>query len=220
MEFEYNVLDDYLRIVQSIENFDLRLECVSKLKELGIHRVGEILACSDLAIREFGDNAELVEEAKIYFESVCGELNVWELLWEFEELEEKDKEKYEAFSLVDEDDPLDILYTIVGETLTGYLYEYKKEHGKGLRLGDTTLPQEIKDKLRSEDDDSLIMFFILSANEIATSTLNYEEIDQVRKYLLDLFSMPKEIFSILDELGEKKEKKYQMLLEEKGYEFK
>lgn len=219
MEFEYSAFNDYLKIIEPIEKYDLRAECIAKLKELGIHRVGEILACSDLAISDFGDNAELVEEAKIYFESVCGELNIWELIWEFEEFEEKDKEKYEAFSLVDEDDPLDILYAIVGETLIGYLYEYKKEHGKGLKVSDTTLPQDIKDKFAG-DENALIMFFILSANEIATSTLNYEEIDQVRQYLLDLFSMPKEIFSILDELGEKREKKHQRLLEEKGYKFK
>lgn len=214
-EYEYDLYGDYLKVIEPIENFDLSEECLTKLKELGIKRAGEILACSDVAISNYGENAELIKDAKNAIELQCGELDVWELLWDIEEYEKVNEEIYEAFSVADEDDPLDLMYTIVSAALLEYLYEYKRTNGKGLKLSDTPLPQEIKDKL--ENENSLIMFFILSAKEIATSELSYDEVNQVRECLVDLLPIHKEIFVFLDELAELKEKRYKELLKEKGY---
>ena len=130
MEFEYNVLNDYIKIIDPIEKYGLRAECISKLKELGIKRIGEVIACSDTAISKFGNDAAWIKEAKEYFECVSGELEIWEVLWNISEYIEKDEDKYEAFAIVDEDNPFSILCAIVEKTLIGYLYDYKNNRRK------------------------------------------------------------------------------------------
>lgn len=207
MDFEYCVLDDYLKIAKPVESYNLSQDCLSKLKELGITRVGEVLACSDYTIEDYGENAKWMEEAKLCFEIYCGELDIWELLENDDLLEQ---EKYEEFSAIDEDDPLGIMRCIIIGTIENFMADHLNNKKAGLKLSESNLSKNIQDMLGNKED-ALIPFLLLSDNSLREFSpasddvvpLDHDIIQKVRAYLITLLSLPQDIFELLDEVDNK-----------------
>lgn len=194
---DYDVYDDYLKIITPIENCGLESEQIAKLHKLGVKRVGDIISCSDAAIEAFGEKSEVVRKIKDYLELELGELDIWGLLDNIDSLEENE-DVYIDLSAIDEDDPLDIQLNIVHMILYSYLKENLKLVKNG--VNNSGLSIEIKEKL-DFSKDALISFFVLSMSELMSNSIwSCDEVNDIREYLINILGMHKDMFNILDEL--------------------
>ena len=217
MKFEYDVLNDYRKIAENITKYNLRKECLEKLHELGITRVGEILACSETAVDTYGKNAKWVKEAKDHFTDKVGELEIWEVLeyLTFDE-EDFDEDEFEMYDCIDEDEPLEILDGIISGVFDKCLTEYELKTGKKLSVEDLELSDKIDFQSKKSGSD-ILSFFVLSSKklmEYSNPTLDSNTITEVRKYLSELISLPEGIFELLDEIDDKQMLNFQELLKE------
>ena len=206
MKFEYDVLKDYHKIAENIDKYDLREECLEKLNELGITRIGEILACSETAIDTYGENTKWVKEAREYFVKKLGELDAWKAIKIAEDLDEYEDNPFDEFSCTDEDDPYEILSAILFGVFDFYLTKYKLDTGKKLSETKLNLSDELRAKV-GDIEEEILSFFVLNTKDLVESQAIHLDIDTVfaiRKHLTKLLSLPEEIFKLFDEINVKR----------------
>lgn len=207
MDFEYFVSDDYCKIVKEIDEYDLPEECIEKLKELDIKRVGEILACSEIVIGTYKENAKWIREARDYFVSKEGELGIWRVI-EYAQFPGKSgNNKYEMYQCIVEDEPLEIMEHIIVGTLRGCLSEYTMKTGRELTPVELELSDELCGKLGGENILShLLVLPVKKLCEHTKFTLSTGEIEEIRKKTAELITLPEGIFEFLDEVDAKQER--------------
>jgi hypothetical protein len=203
MNFEYVALKDYVKIANKIECCGFQEEFLTKLKELGIVRAGEILACSEKAIQAYEENAKFIAEAKTYLEECYGTLAIWELIESVEDSSIDEDELPSCFDLVDIDEPWDIMNCIVTETIDKLFSDYIDKNGKGIKLSEADLPEDVLDTL-GNDELALVTFLSLSKARITElysdkTLLTDKTISEIRTYLTNLLSLPTGIFEFFDD---------------------
>ena len=212
MDFEYVAFNDYIKIARKIEYCGLSKECLQKLKEMGITRAGEVLACSEEAAESYGEDAKWILEAKFYMEECGSKLDFWEFV------EEADDEDDLPFGFDDNDlndinKPWDIIHYIIEEMLHTYYFDYSHNTGDYLDFSkeNLNLSDKIKEKLQNYGKLAFALFcccakgILLHPENVDEDGNGWDEqtVDTIRAFLSNILSLPEGIFEFFDESYEK-----------------
>lgn len=211
MDFEYVAFNDYIKIARKIEYCGLSEKCLQKLKEMGITRAGEVLACSEEASESYGEDAKWILEAKNFMEKSGGKLDFWEFI------EDADDEDDLPFGFDDKDlndinKPWDIIHYIVEEILHTYYFEYSHNDTIDFSKENLNLSDKAKEKLKNYDHTTFFALFFCYAKRLLLHPENVDNdgnawdeqsINTIRAFLSNILSLPEGIFEFFDEADEK-----------------
>ena len=200
MDFEYVPFKDYVKIARKIEYCGLSEECLKHLREMGITRAGEVLACSEKAIEGYGENAKWILEAKDFMEEWDGKLDFWEFGEDSDEFDD------------DIDKPWDIIHYIVEEIIHTYYLDYGI-HTNNIDFikENLNLSDKAKETLLNYGKNAFPLFcccakrLLLHSDNADKDGNGWDEqtVDAIRAFLSDILSLPQGIFEFFDEADAK-----------------